>query len=33
MPVNNEDFRDALSRKEARISGLCQKDQDEFFGK
>ena len=25
-------FRDALSRKEYTISGLCQKCQDEFFG-
>lgn len=25
------DFRDALSRKEYSISGLCQKCQDEFF--
>ena len=32
MPVSDEDFRDELSRKESRISGLCQKDQDEFFG-
>jgi hypothetical protein len=32
MPVNDEDFRDELSRKEARISGLCQKCQDGVFG-
>lgn len=25
-------FRDALSRKEYSISGLCQKCQDEIFG-
>ena len=25
-------FRDALSRKEFTISGLCQKCQDAFFG-
>jgi len=25
-------FRDALSRKEYTISGLCQVCQDEFFG-
>lgn len=25
------EFRDDLSRKEFRISGLCQKCQDEFF--
>jgi uncharacterized CHY-type Zn-finger protein len=30
-PINQEDFRDALSRKEFTISGLCQKCQDEFF--
>jgi predicted Zn-ribbon and HTH transcriptional regulator len=27
-----EDFRDELSRKEFRISGLCQKCQDDMFG-
>jgi len=26
-------FRDALSRKEYQISGLCQTCQDEMFGK
>lgn len=26
------EFRDALSVKEYRISGLCQKCQDTFFG-
>ena len=26
------DFRDALSRREFRISGMCQKCQDEVFG-
>lgn len=31
-PVNQEDFRDALSRREFEISGLCQKCQDKFFG-
>lgn len=31
-PVNFEDFRDDLSRREFKISGLCQKCQDEFFG-
>ena len=25
-------FRDALSRREYEISGLCQKCQDKFFG-
>lgn len=31
-PVNFEDFRDDLSRREFKISGLCQKCQDEVFG-
>ena len=31
-PVKEEDFRDELSRKEFRISGLCQKCQDGIFG-
>jgi len=31
--VKAEDFRDQLSIKEYRISGLCQKCQDDFFGK
>lgn len=26
------EFRDALSAREAQISGLCQKCQDEMFG-
>jgi phosphoribosylaminoimidazole (AIR) synthetase len=26
------EFRDALSRQEYRISGMCQKCQDEVFG-
>jgi hypothetical protein len=26
-------FRDALSQREHQISGLCQKCQDEMFGK
>lgn len=30
--VKQEDFRDDLSRKEFKISGLCQKCQDETFG-
>lgn len=30
--VNKDDFRDAISRREFTISGLCQKCQDEFFG-
>jgi len=32
MPVNMEDFRDELSRRESAISGLCQKCQDDVFG-
>jgi hypothetical protein len=31
-PVDPESFRDDLSRKEFKISGLCQKCQDEMFG-
>lgn len=30
--VSPESFRDALSRKEFGISGMCQKCQDETFG-
>ena len=30
--IKQEDFKDELSRKEYRISGLCQKCQDETFG-
>lgn len=32
-PVSMEDFRDALSVKEFRLSGICQPCQDSFFGK
>lgn len=32
-PINMDDFRDRLSIKEYRISGLCQKCQDDTFGK
>lgn len=28
-----EDFKNELSLKEFKISGLCQKCQDEFYGK
>ena len=28
----NKDFRDELSRREYKISGLCQKCQDEMYG-
>lgn len=28
-----EDFRNEISRREYRISGLCQKCQDQVFGK
>lgn len=31
-PINEDLFRDDLSRKEFKISGLCQKCQDETFG-
>lgn len=30
--VSEDEFRDELSLKEYRISGLCQKCQDEVFG-
>jgi len=30
--VEEKDFRDELSRKEFKISGLCQKCQDATFG-
>lgn len=29
--VDPKDFRDELSRKEFKISGMCQKCQDEVF--
>lgn len=29
--INFEDFKDALSKKEYGISGLCQACQDEIF--
>lgn len=29
--IHMEDFRDSISRKEFRISGLCQACQDEMF--
>lgn len=32
-PINLNDFRDSLSRKEFTISGMCQKCQDNIFGK
>ena len=32
-PIKTEDFRDELSRREAKISGMCQKCQDDFLGK
>lgn len=31
--INMKDFRDDLSRKEYSISGLCQKCQDDTFGR
>lgn len=30
--IDPDDFRDALSRKEYSISGLCQQCQDKVFG-
>jgi len=32
-PVEMSEFRDELSKKEFGISGLCQKCQDETFGR
>ena len=32
-PIDWSQFRDELSKKEYRISGMCQKCQDEVFGK
>jgi hypothetical protein len=32
LEVDELKFKDALSLKEFRISGLCQKCQDEYFG-
>jgi len=31
LPVKVEDFQNDISRKEFRISGICQKCQDGFF--
>ena len=31
-PINENSFKDALSRKEFEISGMCQKCQDKVFG-
>lgn len=30
--MTNPSFRDELSLKEFKISGICQRCQDEFFG-
>jgi uncharacterized CHY-type Zn-finger protein len=32
-PVVTTEFKNELSRKEFQISGMCQKCQDDFFGK
>jgi RNA polymerase-binding transcription factor DksA len=32
-PIKEEDFRDEQSKKEYSISGLCQRCQDDIFGK
>lgn len=29
--INMDDFKDKLSKKEFKISGICQKCQDEMF--
>lgn len=31
--INFSSFRNEISKKECQISGLCQKCQDEIFGK
>ena len=31
MPIKMEDFKDEISRRESRISGMCQKCQDSIF--
>lgn len=31
--INMEDFRDARSKREYEISGMCQECQDKIFGK
>ena len=31
--IHTKDFRDALSKREYKISGLCQTCQDTVFGK
>lgn len=31
QPIHEEDFTDALSKREYTISGMCQKCQDEMF--
>ena len=33
QPAKVEDFRNAISRREFKISGMCQKCQDKIFGK
>lgn len=32
-PVTTEEFKNEISKKEFQISGMCQKCQDNFFGK
>jgi hypothetical protein len=32
-PISSDEFTDELSRKEYKISGLCQKCQDDTFKK
>jgi len=31
-PIVKDEFKDELSEKEYKISGLCQKCQDDMFG-
>ena len=32
-PIVQKEFRNPISIKEFKISGMCQKCQDDFFGK
>ena len=32
-PINMEDFRNEISKREYSISGMCQECQDDVFGK
>ena len=32
-PIKEDEFRDELSKREFKISGMCQECQDKIFGK